>query len=134
MMDTENKVAIYDDFAHKILSAKICDEYYEDMTIFCQSPMFIFEVLENEQLTQEQLPIKTIDYEKEGIDIDYMVETGMWFGWLILSWKVKDEISGQYILDNYNIDAIIQDYDYLHTLSISAAVYIIKDEYKKIAN
>ena len=119
------------DFTHKILSTDLFDRFPYDLSLFSQSPLYVIECLEMDELPPTMFPIKKHNYKNDA-EKRYISKVSEWVGYMLASWIMIDKISGKDILEKYDIDGIINSYERLHCMSISAAIFEIKSDFLKI--
>lgn len=121
------------DFTEKIMKTDLFDRFPYDLSLFSQSPLYVIECLEKDELSAELLPIKTYDYKNES-EKKYVADVAEWVGYMLISWVMADEIKGIDILEKYDIEAVISSYERLHCMGISAAIDEIKNDFQKDKN
>lgn len=88
-----------------------------DETLICQSKNYIFNSFKQE-----------LNIPKHK---DYLMDQNAmyWIGYLFTYWAFMDEVDGEFILQKYDIKAILEQFDVLHTMSVKAAIKTIKKDY-----
>lgn len=86
-------------------------------TLICQSSNYLF----NSFCQNLGLP----EHKGYKMDKDVMY----WVGYLFTYWMFTEEIDGDFIIKKYNLKAILEQYDVLHTMSMKAAIKTIKKDY-----
>ena len=118
------------DFTHKILSTDLFDRFPYDLSLFSQSPLYVIECLETDEFPATMTPIKKYNYKSDD-EKRYISNVSEWVGYMLASWIMIDKISGKDILEKYDIDSVINSYERLHCMSISAAIFEIKSDFLK---
>ena len=89
-------------------------------TLICQSKNYLL----NSFVRELQAPVHE-DYKMDR-------EAMYWMGYLLTYWMFMEGIEGETILEKYNLKAMIEQYDVLHTMSVKAAIKTIKKDCIKI--
>ena len=86
-------------------------------TLIYQSKNYLFNSFQKEL----NVPL----HENYEMDKDAMY----WIGYLLTYWMFMDDIDGSTIVKKYDLKAILEQYDVLHTMSVKAAIKTIKKDY-----
>lgn len=94
-----------------------------DISLVSQSPTYILGNFADE-LKKENIEFKRKkdNNNKECIN---------WIGYVTTYWCIRDSVTGDDILSNYNIEKIINNAEIYHSLSISVAIELIQQDAKK---
>ena len=107
------------DFPKQWLLSELNRQMLEmEPAIISQSPRYILECF------REQHPVsKTKEHDTN--DIMY------WLGYILTFFQFEYSISGKDVWARYDIGAVLENYDVLHTLSSKTAARMIKEEFGK---
>lgn len=111
-------------FTEILLKSDVFDRFPYDFSLFSQSPKYVINVLIKEENKESILMNK-----KMMEDINYWTETAYWFGYMVESWAIVDNIKGIDLLNKYDVKEIILSYPRLHCMSITAAVNEAKSDF-----
>lgn len=107
-------------FCEAYLLSQTCKDIQQlEETIFCQSYLYHY----NNLVKQISIPM----YPKYNMNEDAMY----WMGYILTYWMFLTGISAKEIIDFYDLTAILEQYDVLHTMSNKVAIDIIKKNYSK---
>lgn len=114
------------DFVIKFTQTHVFQNYDIDFTLYSQAPTYpIGKAI-------DELAEKNISFQKMSCNelevIEYYEEAARWIGYVLMYWKVNENITEKDIL-KLNIDELIFGYEMLHTQSVSYALDAIKRDY-----
>lgn len=115
------------DFTNKFLLSNTFNEFLKDDSLNCQSPLYVIERF----LKESNVKIKKLENNGKKLSKYESLEPAYWLGNILCTWGIVDEISGKDILEKYDIEMIIIDYERLHVTSMSLAIDQIKREYTR---
>lgn len=90
-----------------------------DVSICSQAKSYILRTFEQE--LQDRLPLKDNDSPLYKDDV-------YWFGYITAYWFFLDGTTGREILEKYNVEKILDEFDVLHTVSVKTAISKIKED------
>lgn len=105
-------------FCEAWLQSDISKQIQElEETLICQSKTYF--------LNSFNKSISLPSHEGYKMDSDSMY----WIGYLLTYWMFIEDVEGEFILKKYNLKAVLEQYDVLHTMSIKSAIKTIKNDY-----
>lgn len=106
-----------------LLSTTCKDLVEKEVTVICQSYKYLYHDFLRE-LKEKNIPIHP-GFSGNSSAVEY-------FGYLTMYWMfIEPEITGEQIVEDYDISEILTQCDILHTLSAKAAIREIKENFKK---
>ena len=112
------------EFTCRWFSSKTAKLLYEfNLNEIAQSPFY--------QINSFEREMKDIGYEfKMKSEADYK-DVMYWSGYFFSYWIFDEKISGEELIEKYNIEGIMKCYDTYHTLSCKNAIENAREEYLK---
>ena len=116
------------DFLSKAFSTESFNRFEQDHTLFSQGWHCIAgKMLEEIKTKGESVkPIEDIKYLYGDEPVAY------WLGYVIMYWKIKEEITDGQFFSEFSLSDIYWAYDILHTQSVDYAIDYIKEEYRTV--
>ena len=127
----KTKMLDLQEFSYKFLFTRLTNPFNFKSNIWKKNFDEIIDLIENDDVldTIGWLPIKEGCYDDSN-SMAYCGNMGHWFGYLVVSWLITDSINGYFLMKNYKMETIFNDYERFHCLSITVAIEEIKKYYK----
>lgn len=110
------------DFASMFFKSKVYKRFFDDWTIFSQSPLYTLE------LFQEELTAQGINYDTDIKDSDKLeTDIAYWMGYLVSNWYIEYEQDPAEITKD-NLLWLWFNYDTLHTQSCKYVYEVFQEE------
>ncbi len=114
------------DYLSKAFTTDIFNDFENEHTIYTQGAHCIAGKI----LEEVDMGGKTVKPLEEDVSLEGDIPVAYWMGYLFMYWKIMCKTTGKYFLE-FDIEDIYWSYESLHTMSISAAINKIENEYKR---